>query len=89
MTQVHGADAQRSTGEAAKTIDLDYCATFKQQLEENVGPVVLMSTVLVTPDQVDKVFDGFRRQITIMRHRPGLISAQARLRRSDHRFAQR
>jgi len=88
MTQVHGADAQRSTGEAAKTID-DYRLTFKQQLEENVGPVVLMSTVRVTPDQVDNVFDGFRRQITIMRHRPGLISAQARLRRSDHRFAQR
>ena len=88
MTQVHGADAQRSTGEAAKTID-DYRLTFKQQLEENVGPVVLMSTVRVTPDQVDNVFDGFRRQITIMRHRPGLISAQARLRRSDHCVAQR
>jgi heme-degrading monooxygenase HmoA len=76
ITQVHAADAQRSTGEAATIIDLDNRVTFKQQLEENVGPVVLMSTFLVAPDQVDTFLDGFKRQFTIMRNQPGLISAQ-------------
>jgi len=76
IRQVHAADAQRSTGEAAKIIDLDNRVTFKQQLEENVGPVVLMSTFLVAPDQVDTFLDGFKRQFTIMRNQPGLISAQ-------------
>jgi hypothetical protein len=32
------ADTQRSTGEAATIIDLDDRVTFKQQLENNVGP---------------------------------------------------
>lgn len=76
ITQAHAAGAQRSTGEAAKIIDLDNRVNFKQQLEENVGPVVLMSTFLVAPDQVDTFLDGFKRQFTIMRNLPGLISAQ-------------
>jgi hypothetical protein len=41
ITQAHAAGAQRSTGEAAKIIDLNNRVTFKQQLEENVGPVGL------------------------------------------------
>jgi heme-degrading monooxygenase HmoA len=76
ITQVHAADAQRATEEAANIIDLDSRVTFKQQLEENVGPVVLMSTFLVPPDQVDNFLDGFKRQFAIMRNQPGLISAQ-------------
>jgi heme-degrading monooxygenase HmoA len=43
---------------------------------ENVGPVVLMSTFLVPPEQVDNFLDGFKRQFAIMRNQRGLISAQ-------------
>ena len=63
ITQVHAGDAQHSTGEAAKIIDLDSRVTFKQQLEENVGPVVLMSTFLIPPDQVDNFLDGFKSSL--------------------------
>jgi hypothetical protein len=38
---------------APKIVNLDDRVTFKQQLEHNIGPVVLMSTFLVPPDQVD------------------------------------
>ena len=72
-TPTLAADAQRSTGEATKIIDLDDRVTFKQQLEHNIGPVVLMSTFLVPPDQVDNFLDGFKKQFAIMRKQPGLI----------------
>jgi hypothetical protein len=38
--------------------------------------VVLMTTFLVAPDQIDNVLDGLRKQFAIMRKRAGLISAQ-------------
>jgi heme-degrading monooxygenase HmoA len=76
VTPALAADAQRSTGEAAKIIDLDDRVTFKQQLEHNIGPVVLMSTFLVPSDQVDNFLEGFKKQFAIMRKQPGLISAQ-------------
>src|SRR5215831_20856365 len=75
-TPALAADAQGSTREATKIIDLDDRVTFKQQLEHNIGPVVLMSTFLVPPDQVDNFLDGFKKQFAIMRKQPGLISAQ-------------
>ena len=75
-TPPRAADAQGSTGAATKIIDLDDRVTFRQQLEHNIGPVVLMSTFLVPPDQVDNFLDGFKKQFAIMRKQPGLISAQ-------------
>jgi quinol monooxygenase YgiN len=76
VTPALAADDQRSAGEAAKIIDLDDRVTLKQQLEHNIGPVVLMSTFLVRPDQVDNFLDGFKKQFAIVRNQPGLISAQ-------------
>jgi len=76
VTPTLAADAQGSTGEAAKIIDLDDRVTFRQQLEHNIGPVVLMSTFLVPSDQVDNFLEGFKKQFAIMRKQPGLISAQ-------------
>jgi heme-degrading monooxygenase HmoA len=61
---------------APKIVNLDDRVTFKQQLEHNIGPVVLMSTFLVPPDQVDNFLEGFKKQFMIMRKQPGLISAQ-------------
>jgi heme-degrading monooxygenase HmoA len=75
-TPTLAADAQRSTGEATRIIDLDDRVTFRQQLEHNIGPAVLMSTFLVPPDQVDNFLEGFKKQFAIMRKQPGLISAQ-------------
>ena len=65
-----------SAGQGTKIVNLDDRVTLKQQLEHNVGPVVLMSTFLVPPDQVDNFLEGFKKQFAIMRKQPGLISAQ-------------
>jgi heme-degrading monooxygenase HmoA len=70
------ADAAPATGQGTKIVNLDDRVTFKQQLEHNIGPVVLMSTFLVPPDQVDNFLEGFKKQFAIMRRQPGLISAQ-------------
>jgi heme-degrading monooxygenase HmoA len=70
------ADGAPAAGQGTKIVNLDDRITFKQQLEHNVGPVVLMSTFLVPPDQVDSFLEGFKKQFAIMRKQPGLISAQ-------------
>jgi quinol monooxygenase YgiN len=70
------AEGAPATGQGTKIINLDDRVTFRQQLEHNVGPVVLMSTFLVPPDQVDSFLEGFKKQFAIMRKQPGLISAQ-------------
>jgi len=76
-TPALASEVQDSTGGATKIIDLDDRVTFKRQLEHNIGPVVLMSTFLVPPDQVDNFLEGFKRQFAIMRKQPGLISHPA------------
>lgn len=63
-------------GQVVTIINLDDRITFKHQLAHNAGPVVLMSTFLVPPDQIDSFLDGFKKQFAIMRKQPGLISAQ-------------
>ena len=71
-----GATADSTSGHQAKIVNLDDRVTFGQQLEHNVGPVVLMSTFLVAPEHVDEFLEGFKKQFAIMRKQPGLISAQ-------------
>jgi hypothetical protein len=65
-----------AAGQGTKIVNLDDRVTFERQLDHNVGPVVLMSTFLVPPDQVDNFLEGFKRRFAIMRKQPGLISAQ-------------
>jgi hypothetical protein len=60
------ADGAPATGQGTKIVNLDDRVTFKQQLEHNIGPVVLMSTFLVPPDQVDNFLEGFKKQFAIM-----------------------
>ena len=69
------ADSSPTASQGTKIINLDDRVSFKQQLERNVGPVVLMST-FPTPDQIGNFLAGFRKQFAIMRKQPGLISAQ-------------
>jgi heme-degrading monooxygenase HmoA len=68
--------AAPAAGEGVEIVNLDDRVTFTQQLDQNIGPVVLMSTFRVPPDQVDNFLQGFRKQFAIMRKQPGLISAQ-------------
>jgi hypothetical protein len=57
-TQQSRAEVAPATGQATKIVNLDDRVTFKQQLEHNIGPVVLMSTFLVPPDQVGNFLEG-------------------------------
>ena len=76
VLEIVPASAESTAIQGTKIINLDDRVSFKQQLEHNVGPVVLMSTFLVPPDQIDVFLAGFRKQFAIMRKQPGLISAQ-------------
>ena len=74
--RAQGAENSGQAGHKAKIIDLDDRVGFAQQLEHDVAPVVLMSTFLVAPEDVDDFLAGFKKQFAIMRKQPGLISAQ-------------
>jgi hypothetical protein len=61
LPDIAPAIAGESTGsDGLRTVNLDDRVTFRQQLEHNAGPVVLMSTFLAVPDQVDKFLEGFK-----------------------------
>ena len=67
----HAATADSTSEHQAKIVNLDDRVTFAQQLEHNVGPVVLMSTFLVAPEHVDEFLEGFKKQFAIMRKAAG------------------
>jgi heme-degrading monooxygenase HmoA len=60
----------------AKFVQMDPYVSFYKQNADNVAPVVLLSTFLVKHEHVDEFLAGFRKQFSIMRKQPGLISAQ-------------
>jgi heme-degrading monooxygenase HmoA len=70
------AESSPTASQGTKIINLDDRVSFKQQLERNVGPVVLMSTFPMPPDQIGNFLAGFRKQLAIMPEQPGLISAR-------------
>jgi hypothetical protein len=60
----------------AKFVQMDPNVSFDQQIVNNVAPVVLLCTFLVQHEHVEEFLAGFRKQFSIMRKQPGLISAQ-------------
>ena len=76
MKRCRHSAPQASPRPKLATLNLDDRVSWAQQLEHNVAPVVLMSTFLVAPEDVDSFLDGFKKQFAIMRRQPGLISAQ-------------
>jgi heme-degrading monooxygenase HmoA len=59
-----------------KIIEMDENVTLKSQLEEDVGPVVLLNKFTVNPEDVDKFLKVFADTTKMSRKQPGFISAQ-------------
>jgi Antibiotic biosynthesis monooxygenase len=59
-----------------KIIEMDKNVTLKSQLEEDVGPVVLLNKFTVNPEDVDKFLKVFADTTKMFRKQPGFISAQ-------------
>ena len=65
-----------STKTAAKLVERDENATFRTQLEMNVGPVVFMNQFLVKPQDFEKFLKAWEKDATFFKGQPVFISAQ-------------
>src|SRR5947208_16991205 len=59
-----------------KIIEMDESVTLKEQLEEDVGTVILLNKFTVKPEDTDKFVQGFSDTTEIFKQQPGFISAQ-------------
>jgi heme-degrading monooxygenase HmoA len=51
-------------------------ATFAQQLQREIGPVVLINTFDVAPEEADQMLEIWAEDAAFMKQQPGFISTQ-------------
>ena len=59
-----------------KIIEMDENVTLKSQLDQDVGPVVLLNKFTVKPEDVDQFLKIFEDTTKMFKQQPGFISAQ-------------
>ena len=59
-----------------KIVEMDEKITLAKQLDEDVGPIVVMNRFNVGPDEVDEFLKVFAKTTEIFKQQPGFISAQ-------------
>jgi quinol monooxygenase YgiN len=60
----------------AKFIETEDRVTFSKQLEENVGPIILINRFNVKPEEADQLVKAWQKDATYFKGQPGYISAQ-------------
>ena len=56
--------------------EMDKAVTVFEQMEHNVGPVVLINKFTVKPEEVDQLLRAWAADAAIMKQQPGYISTQ-------------
>ena len=59
-----------------KFVEMDPSITLADQLAEEIGPVVLINTLVVLPSDADGLLAAWAADASIMKRQPGFISAQ-------------
>jgi hypothetical protein len=59
-----------------KFVEMDENVTISLQMDENIGPVTLINTYNVNPDDVDQFLKMWTSRAEIIKKQPGFISAQ-------------
>jgi quinol monooxygenase YgiN len=60
----------------AKLVEMDERVTIFKQMEENVGPVILINKFSVNPEEFDLFLKGWAKEAEKFREQPGFISTQ-------------
>jgi quinol monooxygenase YgiN len=60
----------------AKFVEMDDRVTLSTQMEQIVGPVILINKIGVNPNNIDQFLEAWGKDATIMKQQPGFISAQ-------------
>ena len=56
--------------------EMDRTVTLADQLEDDGGPVILVNTFVVSPDDADRLLAVWAMDAAIMKRQPGFISTQ-------------
>ena len=59
-----------------KIVEMDGSVTLRAQLEEDVGPVILLNKFTVKPEDTDEFLKVFSLTTEMFKQQPGFISAQ-------------
>lgn len=59
-----------------KIVEIDENVTLKLQMEEDLGPVILLNKFSVKPDDIDEFWKVFYDTSEMFKKQPGFISAQ-------------
>jgi quinol monooxygenase YgiN len=59
-----------------KIVEMDENVKLKSQLDEDVGPVILLNKFTVQPEDVDQFLKAFAEITKMFMQQPGFISAQ-------------
>jgi quinol monooxygenase YgiN len=60
----------------AKLIEMDERAPIFTQMEEDVGPVILINKFSVNPEEFDQFLKGWAKEAEKFKEQPGFISTQ-------------
>lgn len=60
----------------AKVVETDEQVKLSDQLEENVGPIVLINKFNVKPEEADQFLEAWEKDAAYFKSQPGFISAQ-------------
>jgi quinol monooxygenase YgiN len=60
----------------AKFVEMDEKVTLSAQMEENIGPVILINKFNVNPEDIDQFLKAWTVDAEYFKSQPGFISAQ-------------
>jgi quinol monooxygenase YgiN len=60
----------------AAFVEMDDRVTLSVQLEQNIGPVILINEINVNPEYIDEFLKVWTKDAGILKQQPGFISAQ-------------
>lgn len=60
----------------AKLIEMDERVTIFAQMEEDVGPIILINKFSVDPEEFDQFLKGWAKEAEKFKEQPGFISTQ-------------
>ncbi len=60
----------------SKFAEMDHTVTLADQLKDEGGPVILINTLVVPPEDSDRLLAVWAADATIMKRQPGFISTQ-------------
>jgi heme-degrading monooxygenase HmoA len=61
---------------AVRLEEMDQRVTFREQLQQDTGPVVLINPFNVAPEDVERLFQAWADDAAFMKQQPGFISSQ-------------